>query len=37
MENNINDYLDTLKPSLYMLKQQNFKQFKEKFKEILNK
>lgn len=35
--NNIKDYLDTLKPSLYMLKQQNFKQFKEKFKELLNK
>lgn len=35
--NNIKDYLDTLKPSLYMLKQQNFKQFKDKFKELLNK
>lgn len=35
--NNVKDYLDTLKPSLYLLQQQNFKQFKEKFKELLKK
>ena len=35
--NNIKNYLDTLKPSLYLLQRQNFKQFKDKFKELLNK
>lgn len=33
--NNIKDYLDVVKPSLYLLKQQNFKDFKEQFKNLI--
>lgn len=33
--NNIKDYLDVIKPSLYLLKQQNFKDFKEQFKNLI--
>lgn len=34
--NNLKDYLDVLKPSLSLLERQDFKKFKEKFKEVLN-
>ncbi len=33
--NNLKNYLDTLKPSLYLLEQQNFKEFKEQFKNLI--
>ena len=33
--NGLKNYLDTLKPSLYLLEQQNFKEFKEQFKNLI--
>ena len=33
--NNLKNYLDTLKPSLHLLEQQNFKEFKEQFKNLI--
>lgn len=34
--NNLKNYLNVLKPSLFLLKQQNFSSFKEQFKNLIN-